>query len=319
MTQPHTPPALPDDVAIVEVGPRDGLQSLERVYPVAVRGAMIRELVQAGVSVMEATSFMRPDVVPQMRDAEDLMALLRQEAIACTFRALVPNARGAERAAAAGVDEFAALFTCSETYAMKNQNMTIEENFRAVEDVAAIAEREKVPLLVSMGLTMFCPYEGPVPPDRVHAMIERLRAWGVRRVTIATTAGVDGPGQLYALASGILERWPDMHLGYHLHNTNGLGSANILAALQAGVGAIETSIGGLGGGIRMPRGMPYFGNFPTEDLVQMLSELGVRTGIELDAILAASERIQALLELDEVASFAARGGTRQRILELSAG
>jgi hydroxymethylglutaryl-CoA lyase len=312
-------PALPEAVTVVEVGPRDGLQSLARVYPVSVRAEMIRELVAAGVSVMEATSFMRPDVVPQMQDAENLIALLRQEPIDCTLRALVPNARGAERAAAAGVDEFAALFTCSETYCRKNQNMTIEENFGAVEAVAAVAERERIPLLVSMGLTMFCPYEGEIPPERVYAMIERMRGWGVRRITIATTAGVDGPRQVHALSSGILECWPNMSLGYHLHNTNGLGSANILAALQAGVEAIETSIGGLGGGIRMPRGMPYFGNFPTEDLVQLLSELGVRTGIDLDAILAASGRIQSLLELDEVASFAARGGTRARVLELSAG
>jgi hydroxymethylglutaryl-CoA lyase len=312
-------PALPEAATIVEVGPRDGLQSLARVYPVEVRAELIRELVGAGVRVMEATSFMRPDIVPQMQDAEALMALLRREPLDCTLRALVPNARGAERAAASGVDEFAALFTCSETYCRKNQNMTIEENFRAVESVAAVAAREGRPLLVSMGLTMFCPYEGEIPPERVFGMIERMRDLGARAITIATTAGVDGPRQVHALASGILERWPDLTLGYHLHNTNGLGSANILAALQAGVEAIETSIGGLGGGIRMPRGMPYFGNFSTEDVVQMLNELGVATGIELDAILEASSRIEALLELDEVSSFAARGGTRARVLELSGG
>jgi hydroxymethylglutaryl-CoA lyase len=312
-------PDLPATATIVEVGPRDGLQSLARVYPVEVRAELIRELVGAGVRVMEATSFMRPDIVPQMQDAEALMALLRSEPLDCTLRALVPNARGAERAAAAGVDEFAALFTCSETYCRKNQNMTIEENFRAVESVAAVAEREGRPLLVSMGLTMFCPYEGEIPPERVYGMIERMRELGARAITIATTAGVDGPQQVHTLASGILERWPELTLGYHLHNTNGLGSANILAALQAGVEAVETSIGGLGGGIRMPRGMPYFGNFATEDAVQLLDELGVATGIELDAILEASSRIEALLELDEVASFAARGGTRARVLELSGG
>jgi hydroxymethylglutaryl-CoA lyase len=310
---------LPEQVAIVEVGPRDGLQSLERVYDVEVRAELIRELVAAGVRVMEATSFMRPDVVPQMRDAEALIALLRAEPLECTLRALVPNARGAERAAAAGVDELVALFTCSDTYCFKNQNMTVEQNFAAVRAVADVAERERIPLSVAMGLAMFCPYEGPIGAERVYAMIERFHAWGVRHLTFATTAGVDGPREVHTFASGILDRWSDLSLGYHLHNTNGLGSANILAALQAGVGAFETSIAGLGGGIRMPRGMPYFGNFATEDAVQLLGELGVETGIELEAILRASERIEALLELDEVASFAARGGTRAHVLELSAG
>lgn len=218
-----------------------------------------------------------------------------------------------ERAVAAGVDEIVALFTSSDAYARKNQNMTVAENLRAVHDVAAVADRAGVPLLVSMGLTMFCPYEGVIPAERVYDQIDRMREWGVSRLTFASSVGVDGPLQVRSLAAGILARWPDMVLGYHLHNTNGLGAANILAALEGGVRAIETSIGGIGGGIRMPRGMPYFGNSATEDLVQMLAEMGVRTGVELVDILEASGRIQALLELDEVASFAARGGTRDGV------
>jgi hydroxymethylglutaryl-CoA lyase len=309
----------PAAVQVVEVGPRDGLQSLERVYPIETRAEMIRELVDAGADVMEATSFMRPDIVPQMQDAEALLALLREQGVEGTFKALVPNVKGAERAVSAGVDELVALFTVSEAYCRKNQNMTPEQNVEAVRGIARVAEREGLPLRVALGLTMFCPYEGDLAPQRTYDYIAPMYELGIREFTVASSVGVDGPGRVYALCAGIMERWPDVALGYHLHNTNGLGSANVLAALEAGVSSIETSIGGLGGGIRMPRGMPYFGNFPTEDLVQMLDEMGVDTGIELGDILHAGERILALLELDEPASYAGRGGTRGQVRELGAG
>jgi hydroxymethylglutaryl-CoA lyase len=265
---------------------------------------------------MEAVSFMRPDVVPQMADAERVIELVREQRTEATLKALVPNRKGAERAVAAGVDELVGLFSSSEAYGRKNQNMTIEENFAALADIAEVGDAAGLPVRMAMGLAMFCPYAGEVPADRVLDQIERARQYGVGGITIATTVGVDGPRQVFSLVKAIVDRWPDAGLGYHLHNTNGLGSANILAALEAGAESVETSIGGLGGGIRMPRSMPYFGNFPTEDTVQMLNEMDVETGIALADILTASERIEALLELDEVASFAARGGTREHILEL---
>lgn len=316
MSEGVRPPQWPARLEVVEVGPRDGLQSLDRTYPVEVRAQMVRLLVEAGVRTMEAVSFMRPDVVPQMAEAEKVIELVRQQGTQATLRALVPNRKGAERAVSAGVDELVGLFSSSEAYGRKNQNMSIEENFAAIAEVAAIGEAAGVPVRMAMGLAMFCPYEGEVPAERVLAQIERARGYGVTGITIATTVGVDGPRQVFSLVRQIVDRWPDAELGYHLHNTNGLGSANILAAMEAGAVSVETSIGGLGGGIRMPRSMPYFGNFPTEDTIQMLNEMGIETGIELADILTASARIEKLLELEEVASFAARGGTRAHILEL---
>ena len=315
---PVTPSNWPAEITIIEVGPRDGLQSLARSYPVEVRAEMIGALVAAGVTEMEATSFMRPDIVPQMRDAEQLISLLRRDGVDCTLRALVPNTRGAERAAAAGVDELVGLFSCSETYCKKNQNMTVEENLKALDDIAVVAERERLPFNAAMGLAMFCPYEGEIPLDRFMGMVERVHALGVNSLTFATTAGVDGPREVFTVVATILERFPGLRLSYHLHNTNGLGAANLLAAFEAGVQAVETSICGLGGGIRMPHGMPYFGNFATEDVVQMLEEMGVATGVSLDGILGASRRIESMLELEQTASFAGHGGTRHGILELSA-
>lgn len=316
MSEGVRPAHWPARFEIVEVGPRDGLQSLSRTYPVEVRAQMIRLLAEAGVRKMEAASFMRTDVVPQMAEAAKVIELVREGGTQATLRALVPNRTGAEHAVAAGVDELVGLFSSSEAYGRKNQNMTIEENFAAIADVAAVGHAAGLPVRMAMGLTMFCPYEGEVPAERVLRQIERARAFGVTGVTIASTVGVDGPRQVFSLVKAIVDRWPDVELGYHLHNTNGLGSANILAAMEAGAESVETSIGGLGGGIRMPRSMPYFGNFPTEDTVQMLNEMGVETGIEPADILDASAQIEELLELDEVASFAARGGTRAHILEL---
>jgi hydroxymethylglutaryl-CoA lyase len=278
---------------------------------------MVRTLVSAGLNVIEATSFVRPEIVPQMRDAEKVMALLREEPIDATLRALIPNARGAERAAAAGVDEMVALMTVSEKYSMKNQNMTREENFRAFDGLAAVCRREGIPLLAALATAIFCPYEGAVPRERALSMVERLYAAGITRFTVASSVGVDGPGQVYGLCAAILDRWPDVELGYHTHNTNGLASANIIAAMQGGVTAIESCIGGLGGGIRMPRGMPYFGNFPTEDLVQMLDDMDIDCGLKSADVLAAAARVQAMLGLDELSSFSSRGGTRENVSKLA--
>lgn len=317
MIEQPRPAGWPKKVTVVEVGPRDGLQSLAREYPVEVRAKMVRILVGAGLKVVEATSFVRREIVPQMSDAEGLMALLRAEPLDATLRALIPNARGAERAAAAGVDEMVALMTVSEQYSMKNQNMTREDNFRAFDGLAAVCRRERIPLLAALATAIYCPYEGAVPRERAMSMVERLYDSGVRRFTVASSVGVDGPGQVYALCAAILDRWPDVELGYHTHNTNGLASANILAALEGGVTAVESCVGGLGGGIRMPRGMPYFGNFPTEDLVQMFEDMDIDCGVRPAAVLAAGAEIQALLGLDELASFSARGGTRNNVSRLA--
>lgn len=313
------PAGWPEGINIVEVGPRDGLQSLGRVYPPDIRARMIRLLVEAGISDMEAASFMRPDMVPQMQDAERVIGLVREDGVQCHLRGLVSNRRGAERAAAAGVDALVGLVTCSDSYAIRNQNMTVAENLKALEDIAEVSRSFGIPMYVAMAIVMFCPYQGPVPVGDVLRVVKDVRALGVRRLTFASSVGVDGPREVYALASELLDRWPELELTYHLHNTNGLGAANLLAGFEAGVTGVETSICGLGGGIRMPRGMPYFGNFSTEDIVQMCQEMGVETGVTLDGILDASHEIEALLELEEPpASHAARGGTRRDVLALSA-
>jgi hydroxymethylglutaryl-CoA lyase len=163
---------------------------------------------------------------------------------------------------------------------------------------------------------MFCPYEGDVPPARVLSMIEQMQAEGIGEFSIATSVGVDGPRAVYGLCAQILDRWPELTLGLHLHDTNGMALANALAGLQAGVGVFEGSICGIGGGIRMPHGMPHFGNVATEDLAHMFSEADVDTEVSLGPLLEAARSIRELLDLETTFSSVLKGGTKEHVLEL---
>lgn len=296
-------------VSIVEVGPRDGLQSLSRTYATDEKVAMVTALMDAGLRKIEVTGFVRPDVVPQLSDAEELLRRLPRRP-GCTLRALVPNRRGTERALGAGVDELLGLITASETYNLKNQRMTIERNLSELEGMAALAAEADVPMVVGIGLALFCPYEGPIPHARALEIVERLAAVGVGSCFVATSVGLDGPRELAELCGALLSEWPGLDLGVHLHDTNGMALANALAAMDAGVTTFEGSICGLGGGIRMPRGLPHCGNVATEDLVHMFAEADVETGLELARVAEAARRIAELLELGDRRGFAARGATR---------
>jgi hydroxymethylglutaryl-CoA lyase len=193
--------------------------------------------------------------------------------------------------------------------------MSIAENLDAVAEVAEVSRKARTPLVVGIAIAMFCPYEGDVPEERVLGMIERMRADGVEQFTVATSVGLDGPLAVHQLCSRILDRWPGMQLGVHLHNTNGMALANALAAAEAGVTAFEGSICGIGGGIRMPHGIPPYGNVATEDLVHLFAEAGVETGLDLRRVLDAAGKARDLLGLAETFSYALAGGTKQNVLE----
>jgi len=309
------PVRLPEKASIVEVGPRDGLQSLPDVHSVDARLAMIEALVQAGLRRIEVTSFVRDDIVPQLARAEELVARLpRREG--CTYRALVANRRGAERAAAAGLQEVLGLTTASSAYTRKNQNMTTEENLAAMSAIAAVARDAGMRFVVTVGLALFCPYEGEIPEERVFGMVERIRAEGVKEVVVSTSAGLDGPRRMYGLCARLLDRWSEMTLGVHLHDANGMALANALAALQAGATVLESSICGMGGGIRMPTGYPTNGNVATEDLAAFLAELGIDTGVDPAAVLEAGRAVEALLGSEYARGHARTGATKAHCLKL---
>lgn len=302
---------LPAAVTVVEVGPRDGLQALPQVYPTELKIELIDRLADTGLRCIEAVSFVHPRVVPQLADAEQVMAGIRRRP-GVVYRGLVPNRRGAERAAAAGVDEIVALLTVSETYCRKNQNMSVDENLAALADVYEVAAAAGIPVVTVVATAFFCPYEGLTPEERVLAVLRRAVDLGARRLVLATTTGMADPAHVHRLFRRVREAWPDVVLGVHLHNTNGMALANALAALDAGATLVEGAICGLGGGIRMPKDLDV-GNVPTEDLVHMLNLMGVATGVDLDRLLEvcafAAERLGITPK-----SFVMRHGTREQVL-----
>lgn len=308
--------SYPDAVEIVEVGPRDGLQHLDRTIPLADKVRMVELLAATGLRRIEAAVFASPRAIPQMADASELLlALPRVEGV--IYEALAPNLKGAQRALDAGADELVGLITTSDTYNKRNANMTVDENLAVLDDVAELAAATATPLTVAIGLGWFCPYEGDVSQERVFAILERIMAAGVRRAYLATSVGMDGPREVHERCAAIARTFPELSLGLHLHNTNGLALANALAAMDAGVRWFEGSVCGLGGGIAMPTRGLDIGNVATEDLVALFAGAGVETGIDLDALLDCSREVAELLGVAS-RSTAARVPTKDEIVRSAA-
>ena len=305
---------FPTAVTLVEVGPRDGLQSLTEIYPTEVKVRMVEILAEAGLKKIEVTGFVRPSYIPQLADGEEVFKRIRRKP-GVVYRALCPNRRGAERAVASGVDEILGLITASETYNRKNSNMTVDENLAEAAAMSRVAQDAGIPMVMAIGVCMFCPYEGELPESRIVELIEQLRSSGIAEFYLATSVGLDGPRKVHRTFSLIKEHWPELPLGIHLHNTNGMALANALAAMDAGATRFEGSICGIGGGIRMPYGMAHYGNVSTEDLAHMFFELGIDTGVDVERLIVAGREVQDLLGLETSFSYASAGGTKQAVLE----
>ncbi|MBO1077190.1 beta/alpha barrel domain-containing protein [Roseomonas marmotae] len=305
----HYPPRM----TVVEVAPRDGLQSLGRWIGTDTKVAMIDRLSAAGLPVIEVTAFAHPRAIPELRDAEEVFARIARRP-GTVYRGLAPNARGAERAVAAGADEILGLVTVSETYSQRNQNMPVQAAAAQAEEAFRIANQAGRAFAMAIGVSMWCPYEGGIPPARVEALVARFVAAGMRRFYLAGSMGMEDARQVGALFAMLRGRWPDCAFGYHVHNLAGTGTANVLAAMDAGAAWIEGAICGIGGGIALPdTGVPV-GNLATEDIVAMLSTLGIDTGLRLQEVVAAARDVERLLGL-RATSHAARAGTREEILQ----
>jgi hydroxymethylglutaryl-CoA lyase len=229
-----------------------------------------------------------------------------------TYRALVPNARGAQRAAAAGVDEILGLMTISATYLRKNQNMTIDEAIAQNLESFRIADASGTPFVMALGMAFWCAYEGTIPEERVLEVTQRLHDGGIRSFYLAGSLGMEDPAHVNRLFLRLRGRFPAATFGFHIHNLSGMATANILAALDAGVEWLEGAICGIGGGIAMPTTIGSVGNFPTEDLVSMLSEMGIETGLDPAKTVAASRDIATLLGIAPQ-SHRGSGATRDAI------
>ncbi|WP_254547052.1 hydroxymethylglutaryl-CoA lyase [Halomarina pelagica] len=304
---------LPDSVTVVEMLPRDGFQRLNEFVPTDEKVEIVDRLSATGVDEIEITSFTHPKAVPTLRDADEVAARIeRRDGV--TYRALVPNRVGMERAIDAEVDKVNALVTVSETYSRKNQNMTVEEILGEIEAICDLAADHDVEVEAGMGTSFYCPYEGRVPRDRTLDVVDRVVAAGVDEVTLATTMGLANPVQVAETFEAVFERHPDLDAGLHLHDTNGMSLANTLAAMESGVSRFDASVCGLGGGVVLPGGMSGVGNTPTEDLVHMLAAMGVDANADLERVTDVARDVRDRLELS-TASHVLAGGTVEGVLD----
>ncbi|MEO3783831.1 hydroxymethylglutaryl-CoA lyase [Actinocorallia sp. B10E7] len=272
---------LPEQVTIYEVGARDGLQNEKTAVPVEVKAEFIGRLADAGLTTIEATSFVHPKWVPQLADADELMAGLERRP-GVNYPVLVPNERGMGRALAAGVEEIAIFASATEAFARKNLNRSMDEQYAMFEPVVSRALAEGLRVRAYLSMAFGDPWEGDVPIPQVVAAGKRLLEMGCYQLSLGDTIGVGTAGHVQELISafGGPER-----LAVHFHDTYGQALANTLAALQAGVTTVDASTGGLGG---CPYAKSATGNLATEDLVWMLDGLGVRHGVSLDALVETS-------------------------------
>jgi hydroxymethylglutaryl-CoA lyase len=284
---------LPGNVRIREVGPRDGFQNEPETISSADKVRLIDMLSSSGLKRLEVTSFVRPDVIPQLADAAEVLAgVERREGV--SFSVLIPNPRGLERALEMRdrFDEISVFLSASETHNQRNVNRSIEESLGGLEQTLATARDAGLRCEGVIATSFGCPYEGEVPVERVFEIAERLRAAGCAEVGFGDTTGMANPRQVHEFFAAARERLDGVELTAHFHNTRGQGLANVLAALEEGVESFESSFGELGG-CPVPPGST--GNVSTEDVVSMLHEMGVDTGIDLPRLIDASRAAQEVL------------------------
>jgi len=274
-------------IVLHEVGPRDGLQMETRVVPTERKAGWIRELVAAGVDIVQVGSFVHPDKVPQMADTDRLFALLGRPP-GVVLSALVLNERGLERGLACGVDLFCAGVSASETHSRKNTGMSIAEAADRIVAIAGRAREAGAAVQLSVQSAFGCGYEGAVPEERVLDLVRRYLDAGVTRISLADTAGHAVPDQVERLYARVLALAPGIEAACHFHNTYGLALANCWAAMRVGVTGVETSMAGLGG---CPFTKLAGGNTCTEDFVHMLQRSGARAEVRLDRLIAVAQDV----------------------------
>ncbi|MDP9223478.1 MAG: hydroxymethylglutaryl-CoA lyase [Actinomycetota bacterium] len=301
-------PVTPGEVRIREVGPRDGIQS-ERVHvPTGEKVRLIDALSRTGLRWIEAVSFVSPRAVPQMADAREVWnGITRDPRV--FYSALVPNRRGAEIAAECGVDGVQVFVAASDAYNLKNVHKTVRESIADVAEVCAVANRARIPVEGTISTSFGCPYEGDVHPARVVEVSRWLVDQGIGVISYGDTTGMATPRRVREVIEAVGHELPEVTMNMHFHDTRGTGLANVLSALEAGIDYFDASVGGMGGS---PFAQGATGNIATEDLVHMLEDMGVATGIDLEALLAAAHVAQGLIE-GELPGKVLKAGPRWRV------
>lgn len=290
----HSPVSKRPQIEIVEVSPRDGLQSEPDVLPTEQKAVLINRAIDAGIRRIEVTSFVHPKRVPQMADAEALLKLLpRRDGV--SYIGLVLNRRGYERAAAAGVDEITMPVVVSDTYNQRNQGVPTAQSIDDWLAISAAARADGIRAGVTLSAAFGCPFEGEIPVARVVDIAERVAESAPDEIALADSIGVASPAEVARLVDAVRGAVPDVPLRCHFHNTRNTGLANAFAAVQNGVRALDASIGGIGG---CPFAPAATGNIPTDDLVYMLQRSGFDTGVDLDRIIRISGWLADVLHHD---------------------
>ncbi len=297
---------LPPRISLREVGPRDGLQNEDPV-PTAAKVELINTLARTGVSRIEAVSYVKPEAIPQMADADQVWDRITR-APAVRYSALAPNLRGARRALDAGFTEVEVVVSASDTHNRRNVNRGTAES---LDDIAVIideAHGRGAACQVVVATAWGCPYEGDVPAGRVLSVAGRAVADGADSISFGDTTGMATPRRVTELVGGFRSRHPDVPLNLHFHNTRGTGLANVLTALELGVDDFDASVGGLGG---CPYAPGASGNIATEELVYMVEDMGVATGVDLAAMIGAAEEAERIVGR-QLPSQVLRAGPRTR-------
>ena len=281
---------LPAWISLREVGPRDGLQN-EDPIPTDAKVRLVDALSQTGVGRIEAVSFVHPKVIPQMADADEVWARITRNPTV-RYSALVPNLRGAERALDRGFTEIEVVVSASDTHNRRNVNRSTDESLDDIARIVALGHARGATCEVIVSTAYGCPYEGDVPVERVLWVVDRAIRAGADSVSYGDTTGMGTPTRVTRLVGETRSAHPELRLGLHFHNTRGTGLANVLAALELGVTDFDASVGGLGG---CPYAPGATGNVCTEDLVHMVEDMGVDTGVDLEAMLDAARLAEELV------------------------
>ena len=303
---------LPERISLREVGPRDGLQNEDPV-PTDAKVALLDRLSGTGVERIEAVSFVRADAIPQMADADEVWKRAAKAADV-RYSALVPNLRGAVRALDAGFTELEAVVSASETHNRKNVNRSTGQSLDEIAEIIALAHDQGATLQVIVATAWGCPYEGDIPVERTVWVASRAVADGADSTSFGDTTGMATPTRVQALIGAFRDAHPEQNLNLHFHNTRGTGLANVLAALEIGVADFDASVGGLGG---CPYAPGATGNIATEELVHMVEDMGVSTGVDLEAMISAAAEAERIVGRT-LPSQVLRAGPRTRIRTIPA-
>lgn len=282
---------LPSKVKLREVAPRDGFQSLKKFLPTEQKLQIFEAMVKAGVKDIEATSFVSPKAIPQLRDAADLLARVPHHH-GITHAAMVPNLRGAQNAIEAKADQLVVVISATEAHNQENVRRSIAESLGDLDAIFSLAKENDTLVIGALAVSFGCPYQGDVPEKDVFRLVDEYISRGATSIILADTTGMTTPSRVEIMVLKFRERFPGVEFSLHFHNNRGTAMANLFSALMAGATTFDTALGGIGGCPYVPQAA---GNLPTEDVVYMLDDMGVSTGIDLEELIRAAYLLEKFL------------------------